>query len=220
MVAIPSSGFSSVPLPSTPHLSTNSLCEKIAQAVSNLFSQAQTFLSTHQLTFTVIRYGFYGMRIPFIYLEYFVHDMIHDTPVAIIGNVLYLFCEIGYLGKWFEHLNLINLGKISAFLGKSSFLSSLSSCPIGAGLNIISGIASVFFAVNYSIKLAKGNLPRQQRIAIWFGLTASVVHIVAIAVFLTSGSSLFPVTLGLTGISVAFYIVYWFLHRYPIKCLS
>lgn len=220
MVAVLSSGPIPYPQPAISTQPNSTICDKIAELASTLFDQAQAFLSAHQLTFTALRYGFYGIRIPFIYLEYFVHEVIHDTPVAIIGNVLYLFSEIGYLTKWFEHLKLIDLGQISRFLGKSTFLSSISHCPIDAGLNIVSGVASLFYAVDYSVKLAKGNLPRQERIAVWFGLTASVVHMVAIIIFCASGSALFPVTLGLTAASVALYVVYWCLHRYPIKCLS
>ena len=193
---------------------------KIAHVAEDIFDQVHTLLTSYQLNFTVLRYAFYGIRIPFIYLEYFVHDLIHDTPLAIVGNVLYLFSELGYLAKWFEHLNLLDLGHISVALGKSGFLSGLAHCPIDAGLSIISGVASVFYAIDYSIKLAKGNLPRQEKIAVWLGLTASLIHIVAIAIFCGSGSALFPVTLALTGVSVIFYVAYWVLHRYPIKCLS
>lgn len=220
MVAAISSGPNVFATSAIPFQPNPTIWNKIAQIASDLFNQIGAFLSAHQLTFTALRYGFYGMRIPFIYLEYFVHEMIHDTAIAIIGNILYLFSELGYLAKWFDHLKYIDLGQLSKAFGKSTFLSSLGGCPIDAGLNIISGIASVFYMVDYSIKLAKGNLPRQERIAVWLGLTSSIVHIVAIAVFLASGSAMFPVTLGLTAGSVFFYVLYWFLHRYPIKCLS
>lgn len=206
-----------------PYTYSSPLCiffDKVTEVAAGVFEGIKVFFSSHQLTFTVLRYGFYGIRIPFIYLEYFVHDMVRDTGIAIAANVLYLFSEVGSLAKWLHHLKLIDLGKVSLTLGKSTVLTALAACPIDASLNIFSGIASVFYTIDFTIKLVKGDLSRQEKIATWLGLTSCVIHIVAIAVFFGSGGSLFTVSLGLTAVSVLFYIVYWFLHRYPIKCLS
>jgi hypothetical protein len=172
------------------------------------------------LTFTTLRYAFYAVRIPFIYLEYFVHDMVHDSAIAIVGNILYLFSELGFFFKWFDHLKIIDLSTVSSALGKFSVFNSFGICPIDAGLGIISGIASVCYSIDYITQLAKGNLSRQERIAVWFGLSSCIVHIVALTIFFGSGGGFFPVVLGLTAVSVILYMTYWFLHRYPIKCLS
>lgn len=167
------------------------------------------------LSITTLRYAFYGARIPFIYLEYFVHDAVHDTALAVIGNVLYLFGELGNFAQWLNHLNLIDLSMISNAMGKVGVLGALGVCPIDAGLGIVSGIASVFYAVDYIVKLASGKLSDKEEVAVCFGLSASVVHVVAIIIFLSSGGTLFPLTIGLTLASVALYITYWALREMP-----
>jgi hypothetical protein len=167
------------------------------------------------LSITTLRYAFYGARIPFIYLEYFVHDAVHDTALAVIGNILYLFAEIGNFAQWLNHLNLIDLSAISSALGKVGVFGALGVCPIDAGLGIVSGIASVFYAVDYIMKLASGKLSDKEEVAVCFGLSASVVHIIALIIFFSSGGTLFPLTIGLTLASVALYITYWALREMP-----
>lgn len=167
------------------------------------------------LGITTLRYAFYGARIPFIYLEYFVHDAIHDTALAIVGNIMYLFGELGNFAQWLNHLNLIDLSMISSALGKVGILGALGVCPIDAGLGIVSGIASVLYAVDYIMKLASGKLSDKEEVAVCFGLSSSIVHIVAIIIFFSSGGALFPITIGLTLASVALYITYWALREMP-----
>lgn len=167
------------------------------------------------LSITTLRYAFYGARIPFIYLEYFVHDAIHDTALAVIGNIMYLFGELGNFAQWLNHLNLIDLSSISSALGKVGVLGSLGVCPIDAGLGIISGIASVLYAIDYIMKLTSGKLSDNEEVAVCFGLSASIVHIVALIIFFASGGTLFPLTVGLTLASVALYMTYWALREMP-----
>lgn len=172
------------------------------------------------LSVTTLRYAFYGARIPFIYLEYFVHDAVHDTALAVIGNILYLFGELGNFVQWLHHLNLIDISAISSALGKVGVFGALGVCPIDAGLGIVSGIASAFYAVDYIMKLASGKLSDKEEVAVCFGLSASIVHIVALVIFFSSGGTLFPLTIGLTLASVALYITYWALREMPDESLA
>ena len=167
------------------------------------------------LSITTLRYAFYGARIPFIYLEYFVHDAVHDTTLAVMGNIMYLFGELGNFAQWLNHLDLIDLSSISSALGKIEILGSLGVCPIDAGLGIVSGIASVLYAIDYIMKLASGKLSDNEEVAVCFGLSASIVHIVALIVFFASGGTLFPLTVGLTLASVVLYVTYWALREMP-----
>lgn len=167
------------------------------------------------LSVTTLRYAFYGARIPFIYLEYFVHDAVHDTSIAVIGNILYLFGELGHFAQWLNHLNLIDLSSISSALGKIELLGSLGVCPIDAGLGIVSGAASVLYAIDYIMELSSGKLSDKEEVAVGFGLSASIVHIIALVIFFSSGGTLFPLTVGLTLASVALYMTYWALREMP-----
>lgn len=172
-------------------------------------------LSAKNLTFSTIRHAFFGLRVPFIYLEYFVHDAVNDTPIALLGNILYLFGEVGLGAQWLAHLELIDLGFISSALGKSAFLSSLGISAIDGGLGIVSGIASVLYSVDYIIKLSTEDLGLQEKVGISFGLAASLVHVLALVIFFASAGVLFHVAMGLTLASVALYMTYWFLQRVP-----
>lgn len=167
------------------------------------------------LSITTLRYAFYGARIPFIYLEYFVHDAVHDTAIATIGNIMYLFGELGNFAQWLNHLNLIDLSAISGALGKIEFLGSLGVCPIDACLGVVSGIASVLYAIDYIMELASGKLSDKEEVAVGFGLSASIVHILALVIFFASGGTLFPITVGLTLASVVLYVTYWALREMP-----
>lgn len=192
----------------------------IAEVGSGFMGVLTDALSSKGMSITAMRYAFYGIRIPFIYMKYFIHDAKHDTYIAIVANVLYLFSEIGHAAQWFHTLNLIDLGSISSALGKISILGSVGISPIDASLGIISGIASVLYTIDYIIKLSTGELNQQETIGVCFGLAASLVHIVAVIIFFASGGLLFSVTVGLTLVSVALYVAYWALQQYEIECLK
>lgn len=190
--------------------------DAIATVGSTFFERfSEGLAACGNLSITTLRYAFYGARIPFIYLEYFVHDAMHDTAIAVTGNIMYLFGELGNFAQWLHHLELIDLSAISNALGKIEFLGSLGVSPIDAGLGIISGIASVLYVIDYIMELASGKLTDKEEVAVGFGLSASIVHIIALIVFFASGGSLFPLTVGLTLISVALYITYWALREIP-----
>jgi hypothetical protein len=192
----------------------------IAEAGSGFMGLISDAMASRDLTITTLRYGFYGVRIPFIYMEYFVHDAIDDSVLAIAGNIMYLFGELGNFAQWLYHFNLIDLGSISNALGKVGALSSLGVTPIDASLGIISGIASVLYTIDYIIKLSTEDHTTQEQVEIGFGLAASVVHIIAVVIFFASSGALFGVTVGLTLASVALYVIYWGLQRCEIEFLK
>lgn len=200
VIASVGSGLSKVVQVATPAI------DSVGASFGELFVK---FLDGLNLGFSSIRHGFFGMRIPFIYMEYFVHDAAKDTALKLSGYILYLFGEIGLGAQWLHHLGLLDLSQISAAIGNIGVLGSLGVSSLDAGLGIISGIASVLFSIDYVIKLCQDNLSTLEVVKIGFGLVSCLVHILAIAIFFASLGALFEVAVGLTLFSCALYIVHW-----------
>lgn len=192
----------------------------IATVGSDFLSSIKNFFDISGFGIVQARYMLYAVRIPFIYFEYFVHDAVSDTSIGIIGNLLYFFVEVGGFTRWLDYLNLIDLSSVSAAFGQCSFLNSFGVCPIDAALGMVAGIASFFYSIEYIRRLCQDPLSKQEVVANCLGLVASTIHIIAVIIFFSSGGVLLPVTVGVTLLSSAIYVVYWALCRYPLKCLA
>lgn len=177
-------------------------------------------LSSVNLSFSSLRHVFFGLRIPFIYMEYLIHDTVKDSALKLSGYVLYLFGEIGLGAQWLHRIGLIDLSRISAAIGSIGTLGSMGVSALDAGLGIISGIASVLFSIDYIYQLCTKDLSKQEKLVVGLGLASCLVHILALVIFFASGGALFAVALGLTLLSCVVYMVHWYFERYPLECLK
>ena len=149
----------------------------IVGRISETFQRMPEHLASIGLSYGTLGDAFYTLRLPFYYIEYFVHEAKKDTPAGIIGAILNFFSDICSAFKWFGRLKLIDLGKIAQAIGKIPVIGFLAKISLGLLSGILFGIGNFFFAIDAVIKLAKGNLNRREEMVAWFNLASSVMQV-------------------------------------------
>lgn len=143
------------------------------------------------LNWTILGHAFFAVRIPLVYLDYFINHLKNDSPAGVAGSVLNFFSDIGSAIQWFTHLKIFDAAKVSAALGKIRCIGSLlTKIPFGSVVNTLFGFANIFYSIDAVIKLSKGNLDKKGRISAWLDLVTTIMQVVIFILFLAGCSTL------------------------------
>lgn len=157
-------------------------------------------LSEFNLSLNSFGYAFYTLRLPFFYLEYFLHSIKNDEPLSAIGNVLYFFSDVGSSLAWFNDLKVFDLAKLSQQIGKVRVIGAVVKIPLNSVISLFCGFAYIFFGMDAIVRLSRGTLDRGDRLLAWLDIANSIIQVVLMCLVLFSGVTA-PVILGLTLVS-------------------
>lgn len=187
--------------------------------ISETFRQMPDHLAKIGLSYTTLGAAFYTMRLPFYYIEYFVHRAKEDGPAGIIGSILNFFSDVCSAFQWFGNLKIIDLGKIAAAIGRVPVIGFLAKLSLGLISGVLFGVGNFFFAIDAVIKLAKGNLSRSEEIAAWMDLASSVLQ-VAFMILTLVGCTIVPLLITVVVAAGVFTTFGFCFHYIPMLMKS
>lgn len=157
---------------------------------------------------TILGHAFFALRLPLMYLDYFINPNKNDSVSKTVGSLLNFLSDIGSTLEWFSFLKIVDAAKVSQALGKIRFIGKfLVKIPLNSVISTLFGFANIFYSIDGVIKLSKGNLNKRETISTWLDLAVAVMQVVLFILFVAGCVSV--AVSALTVIAVLMAVSAW-----------